>query len=184
MLPIFTESKACTSNRHCRTCRDRDGGRAFRAGLAAAFTLPPDAPDFACPVDKPWGYDEPPPVPVLPARVPRPPDPERKSKRLAKLGPPLWREFHLWAMAGGPDRACWLAAFVLRVPCGECKVEWGRIVRELPSPADPAALFGWSVAVHNRVNVKLGKPEMSESEAKHFYCRRSTGGGGERTACT
>lgn len=67
-LPIFTESKACRSEQHCRTCRDLDGGRAWRGKLAAAFALPADAPDFACPHGKGWGHSVPPPVPEVPSR--------------------------------------------------------------------------------------------------------------------
>jgi hypothetical protein len=50
----------CQPGTHCCTCRNREGGRAWRQSLGAAVTLPADAPDFACPYGKPWG------VPPLP----------------------------------------------------------------------------------------------------------------------
>lgn len=53
MLPLLT---ICRSGNNCEPCRDRAGGRAWRQSLAVAFELPADAPDFACPHGKPWGY--------------------------------------------------------------------------------------------------------------------------------
>jgi hypothetical protein len=55
-VPRIALTVLCESGAHCRTCRDRDGGRKWRAGLAVAYAVPPDAPDFACPADLPWGY--------------------------------------------------------------------------------------------------------------------------------
>lgn len=46
----------CPLMAHCTTCRDLEGGRAWRQSLATAFELPPGAPDFQCPHDRPWGY--------------------------------------------------------------------------------------------------------------------------------
>jgi hypothetical protein len=51
----FTRSHHCRSGAHCGTCRDRDGGRAWRASLASLYVLPPAAPDFACPHGRAWG---------------------------------------------------------------------------------------------------------------------------------
>ena len=55
----FPETRHCRSGGHCRTCRDLEGGRAWRQSLAARFELPPGAPDFACPHGKAWGYRPP-----------------------------------------------------------------------------------------------------------------------------
>ncbi len=54
----FFETEACTSGTHCSTCRDREGGRSFRIGLARAFVLPDDAPEFECPHGKKWEETE------------------------------------------------------------------------------------------------------------------------------
>lgn len=62
-------SAACRSRRHCRTCRDRDGGRAWRAALAATFALPPGAPDFDCPHGIPWDGAAAPAAEVAAARL-------------------------------------------------------------------------------------------------------------------
>lgn len=60
----FTGSSACQSRAHCGACRDREGGRTWREGLAAAFVLPADAPDFACPHGVAWGFVRP-PLPIV-----------------------------------------------------------------------------------------------------------------------
>ena len=53
----FTDSVHCTSGAHCGTCRDREGGRAWRRQIAAAFGL--SSVNWLCPQDKPWGYKQP-----------------------------------------------------------------------------------------------------------------------------
>jgi hypothetical protein len=53
----------CAAKTHCVTCRDRERGRTWRASLGAAFELPADAPDFACPLGLQWGYFNPVDVP-------------------------------------------------------------------------------------------------------------------------
>lgn len=53
MRPV---SDICASGRHCPTCRDREGARPWRTALGQAFELPPGAPDFECPLGRPWGY--------------------------------------------------------------------------------------------------------------------------------
>jgi hypothetical protein len=45
----------CASRAHCPTCRNKDGGRAWRESLAQAFIVPGDAPDFTCPYGLEWG---------------------------------------------------------------------------------------------------------------------------------
>ena len=61
---MFVYSEHCCSGAHCRTCRDRDGGRSFRASLGTVFELPAGAPDFDCPHGRPWGYQGNAPVSV------------------------------------------------------------------------------------------------------------------------
>ena len=74
----------CEGRQHCATCRDLDGGREWRSDLAKAFTLPPDAPDFACPHGFVWG-DAPAPLPQ-PTRPPREPSPGKPGTP-SKPGP-------------------------------------------------------------------------------------------------
>ena len=67
-MRFFTATAHCNSWRHCRTCRDLAGGRAWRESLRKAFKLPNDETDFTCPRGWPWGYQA--------ARSELPPRPE------------------------------------------------------------------------------------------------------------
>ena len=51
----FFDTFACRSGDHCRTCRDRTDGHAFRANIAARFSLP--TIDWPCPHSRPWGFE-------------------------------------------------------------------------------------------------------------------------------
>lgn len=55
----FATSFACMSAIHCGTCRALESGRAWRVSLGKVFELPPRAPDFDCPLGKPWGWTPP-----------------------------------------------------------------------------------------------------------------------------
>jgi hypothetical protein len=68
-MTSFTETGHCLCHAHCCTCRDKEGGRAWREALGKAFELPPGAPDFACPHGLEWGAT---PERVAAARVPEP----------------------------------------------------------------------------------------------------------------
>lgn len=53
---------------HCPICRDRDGGRVFRALFQQAIKVA-WGQDFECPNGKPWGYvgdGEPSAIPAMP----------------------------------------------------------------------------------------------------------------------
>ncbi|MBI5725221.1 MAG: hypothetical protein HZA50_14775 [Planctomycetes bacterium] len=53
----FFETIHCTSRVHCRTCRDREGGQAWRRAILRMFPLPdPVIADkyFDCPAGLPW----------------------------------------------------------------------------------------------------------------------------------
>ncbi len=52
----FFATGTCRLGVHCRTCRNREAGMAFRTAVAAEFNL--DAPDFDCPHGRQWGIDD------------------------------------------------------------------------------------------------------------------------------
>ena len=90
----------------------------------------------------------------------------------SKWGPPLREELHRTGLAGliTPD---FLADFTRRIPsvaCG-CGGHWESVVaaRRLPLGGSPETQFAWTVEVHNAVNRRLGKLEMSVDEAKKAY---------------
>lgn len=70
-------------------------------------------------------------------------------------GPPMWDSLHSAAKAGllTPD---WIADFTRRVPCGECRLHWMKLLQQIPPRYDDQ--YQWSVDVHNEVNKRIGKP--------------------------
>ena len=52
----FFKSTHCKTNLHCNTCRDKEGGRAWRASLVGKFKDIDDV-DFKCPVNYKWGAE-------------------------------------------------------------------------------------------------------------------------------
>jgi hypothetical protein len=58
-MKAFTQTAACTSGLHCATCRSLEGGRKIRTNWSKRFIMPNEAPDFACPFGKPWGWQPP-----------------------------------------------------------------------------------------------------------------------------
>jgi hypothetical protein len=94
---------------------------------------------------------------------------------LEVAGRRLWAELHRWAIAfaGGPQEAArWLQEFSGRVPqagCG-CRTQWDTDIAQYPPPLDhPEELFEWTVLVHNAVNLKLGKTQVSLHEARDIW---------------
>jgi hypothetical protein len=84
----FAQSNACRSRLHCITCRDREGGRAWRVNVGRSFSLPVDAPDFDCPYGVPWGVSTAPEPEKPPETIPREkwPMAVRVVARMAKDG--------------------------------------------------------------------------------------------------
>ena len=84
-------------------------------------------------------------------------------------GPKLWAELHRHALAhSGGDDSAWLAAFEQRIlgACW-CRREWKRDLEALPP--DFARYFEWTVAQHNLVNARLGKPQLSVADAHRIW---------------
>lgn len=97
MKPVFTDHPACRSRAHCETCRDEgEAGRKWRrTALPVISTLPPDGPDFACPHDLPWGFEDTPESLVAPivtghfrGRLPRKPWEYRVTVAIPHLNTP------------------------------------------------------------------------------------------------
>ena len=51
----FAETPHCRREAHCRTCRDREGGRKWREGIAKRYAV--EGVDWECPLGHPWGYE-------------------------------------------------------------------------------------------------------------------------------
>lgn len=76
----------------------------------------------------------------------------------------LWREVHTKQDAS-PE---WFAGWLNRIPCSVCKTGLRTILDELGLP-DYTDWFAYSVRLHNAVNRKLGKPELSLDEARAIW---------------
>ena len=64
------------------------------------------------------------------------------------------------------------------IPCQSCGTHLEQIYQLLP--IEPAlsgseALFEWTVEVHNAVNRRLGKPEISVNDARAFWMNGASG---------
>lgn len=103
----------------------------------------------------------------MPAHVPTAAERAKTEAERIALLRSLWLELH-WQAALGKLTPEWLDAFGPRIPCGECKRHWHKIVEELPPVFGPES-FAWTVEAHNRVNRTLGKPEFTMDDARRFY---------------
>ncbi|HOI56557.1 MAG TPA: hypothetical protein PLP01_15010 [Phycisphaerae bacterium] len=54
----FVDTVHCHSHVHCRTCRERDGGRPWRVMTAQRFAVPGNLLDWDCPEGLPWDVEE------------------------------------------------------------------------------------------------------------------------------
>lgn len=100
---------------------------------------------------------------------PEPPRPQSHEKQfMQNLGPKLWKRLHLRALNfHGHEDFDWLAEFSSGIPCSVCRGAWLGLV--FKNPPDFENFFEWTVKLHNLVNVKLGKPEVSFEEARSLY---------------
>ena len=89
------------------------------------------------------------------------PLPDASTAWITTHGRELWAELH-----DRPDAdAAYIADFIRRIPCGECRGHWLQILAEHP-PRFGDEWFDWTVQVHNAVNAHLGKPQTTPAEAR------------------
>lgn len=81
----------------------------------------------------------------------------------------LWAELHRRGLAAPPgqDDGAWLIEFRMQLPCGGCRLHWDAFCASMPP--DWGNYFAWTVAAHNEVNRRLGKPELTVEEAKCIW---------------
>jgi hypothetical protein len=104
------------------------------------------------------GDDSPPPSPPPPNPLAGPP------------GAKLWAQLHQRALASDlKNEQQWFERFCRQIPCGDCKRHWTQVIARMPPDfSSNASYFAWTVAAHNEVSRKLGKPLMSVAEARGF----------------
>jgi hypothetical protein len=97
---------------------------------------------------------------------------QRRNERTTKQGQFAWAKLHSYT---GNDPQ-WLDLWQYFIPqrC-DCKDGYQKILEEMPPDfTSPDAFFAWGVALHNAVNLKLGKPQLTIDEARKIW-RRNDG---------
>jgi hypothetical protein len=96
----------------------------------------------------------------------------KAERQKAKQGQFAWTKLHSYT---GCDPQ-WLDIWQYLIPqrC-DCKDGYQRILAEIPPDhTSPEAFFAWGVALHNAVNAKLGKQQITIDEAYSIW-RKSDG---------
>lgn len=164
-LPTFVE-KVCRTGKHCANCRDLVNGERFRAGAArSGMEMPPEWP--VCPKNLQWGWKRQ-EVPKTRQNANGAPAQPSIADSWAARGPAMWEELHRWALTARMDEVKdWLYAFGRRLGCGDCIHHWIKVTSENPpDTSSNDALFEWTWRMHQKVNERLGKPDMSLSDAR------------------
>ena len=97
---------------------------------------------------------------------------EKAERNKAKQGQFAWSKLHAYT---GCDPQ-WLDIWQYLIPARcDCKDGYQQILGDLPPDfTSPEAFFAWGVQLHNAVNRKLGKPELTITEALSIW--RNTDG--------
>lgn len=97
-------------------------------------------------------------------------------------GPLFWHTMHIVAL-GYPQSPTYahkraakefFESLTQLIPCPQCREHYAKYLQAMPIAPHldrREDLFRWTVAIHNEVNTRLGKPRMLEAEAIAFYRR-------------
>jgi hypothetical protein len=102
-------------------------------------------------------------------------------------GPFFWHTMHIVALGYplkptyGHKKAAkeFFESLTFLIPCPICREHYAEFLKEMPiTPFLDRRddLFKWTVALHNKVNVKLGKPLYTELDSIAFYTRLGASG--------
>jgi hypothetical protein len=87
-------------------------------------------------------------------------------------GAELWAEIHSRALRhDGSDDSAFIATVTARLPCSTCRPHWLAFLGATPPDFGPG-YFAWTVAAHNEVNTRLGKPIVSIGQAFGIWTAR------------
>lgn len=95
----------------------------------------------------------------------------KRNERTAAQGRFAWTKLHSYLNCD-PQ---WLDLWVHFIPqrC-DCKDGYQKILEDLPPDFSSSdAFFAWGVRLHNAVNAKLGKPEITLEEARLLWRKDS-----------
>lgn len=90
------------------------------------------------------------------------------TRTVAFDGHRIWAAWHTRALScpDGDDSA-WISREVLpRLPCGDCR---GHAIDYLKAHPVGTDYFAWTVAFHNAVNERLGKPSTTVDDARALW---------------
>jgi hypothetical protein len=92
---------------------------------------------------------------------------EQREQRRAKQGQFAWSLLHNYK---GCDPQ-WFELWVYFIPSQcDCRDGFQHILKDLPPDfLSPEDFFAWGVALHNAVNAKLGKPQITLDEAYSIW---------------
>lgn len=84
----------------------------------------------------------------------------------SKWGPHFWATLHIACLGCQDYKALseFVEGYVYIIPCLSCRQHFEQVLVENPIP-EADDFFKWSVDVHNIVNKRLGKPEVSYEDA-------------------
>ena len=78
----------------------------------------------------------------------------------------LWQLLHTYKYESEEDAKIWFEAWKGKISCGSCKAHLEELLKALPTDySSKEGFFKWTVEIHNMVNKKLGKVEISVEEA-------------------
>jgi hypothetical protein len=92
---------------------------------------------------------------------------KRRQEAIARKGRFAWEKLHRYL---GCDRQ-WFELWVYFIPSQcDCREGFQKILEELPPDfSSPEAFFAWGVRLHNLVNAKLGKPQITLEDACRIW---------------
>lgn len=86
-----------------------------------------------------------------------------------KFGPYYWGTLHLACLYAADSATLknFVDNFTGVLPCPACRIHFNKVLEMFPFPDQGTRedFFKWSVLVHNVVNERLGKPQISHDEA-------------------
>lgn len=86
-------------------------------------------------------------------------------------GPNLWGALHTLGLTGTltPE---FVQEFARVIPCPSCGSHFKDLLDEFPLPITTDQ-FEWTVALHNQVNARIGKPVFTVEQARARWSSRS-----------
>lgn len=79
----------------------------------------------------------------------------------------LWGLLHTYKHKSKEETQKWLEEWKNKLSCGRCKKHYEELVKE--NPIDFENFFEWGVKIHNLVNNKLNKPEVTVEQAREIW---------------